>query len=83
MDIQDSIYPALPRAERTTTVFADAELTAAAGTKLLRPTFNHNNFEESFSIWVFGVQRYERENRTQLPDQVKLAVLMNATTGPL
>ena len=52
-------------------------------TKLLKPTFNHNNFEESFSTWEFEVDRYERDNNTQLPDQVKIAVLMNETTGPL
>ena len=52
-------------------------------TKLLRPTFNHNNVEESFSTWEFEVERYERDNNTQLPDQVKIAVLMNETTGPL
>ena len=52
-------------------------------TKLLKPTFNHNNFEESFSTWEFEVERCERDNNTQLPDQVKIAVLMNETTGPL
>ena len=52
-------------------------------TKLLKPTFNHNNFEESFSTWGFEVGRYERDSNTQLPDQVKIAVLMNETAGPL
>ena len=52
-------------------------------TELLKPTFNHNNSEESFSTWEFEVDRYERDNNTQLPDQVKIAVLMNETTGPL
>ena len=50
-------------------------------TKLLKPTFNHNNFEESFSTWEFEVDRYERDNNTQLPDKVKISVLMNETTG--
>ena len=45
-------------------------------TKLLKPTFDSNNFEESFSNWEFEVNRYERDNNTQLPDQVKIAVLM-------
>ena len=44
-------------------------------TKLLKPTFNHNSLEESFSTWEFEVERYERDNNTQLPDQ--------ETTGPL
>ena len=48
-----------------------------------KATFSHNNFEESFSTWEFEVERYERDNNTQLPDQVKIAVLMNETTGPL
>jgi len=52
-------------------------------TKLLKPTFNHNNFEESFSTWEFEVDRYERDNNTQLPDKVKISVLMNETTGLL
>ena len=52
-------------------------------TKLLKPTFNHNNFEEPFSTLEFEVDRYERDNNTELPNQVKIAVLMNETTGPL
>ena len=43
----------------------------------------HHNFEESFSTWEFELARYERDNNAQLPDQVKIAVLMNETTGPL
>ena len=52
-------------------------------TKLLKPTFDHNNFQESFSNWEFELQRYEADNTTRLPDQVKIAVLMNETRGPL
>ena len=52
-------------------------------TKLLKPTFDHNNFEESFSNWEFELQRYEAANTTRLPDSVKIAVLMNETKGPL
>ena len=48
-------------------------------TKLLKPTFGANNFEESFSTWEFELNRYERDNNTHLPDQVKIAVLMNKT----
>ena len=43
----------------------------------MKPTFDHNNFEESFSNWEFELQRYEADNTTRLPNQVKLAVLMN------
>ena len=49
----------------------------------MKPTFDHNNFEESFSSWEFDVNRYERDNNTQLPDQIKIAILLNETKGPL
>ena len=49
-------------------------------TKLFKPTFDTNNFEESFSTWEFELARYERDNNAQLPDQVKIAVIMNETT---
>ena len=52
-------------------------------TKLLKPTFDSNNFEESFSNWEFEPDEYERDNNTQLPDQVKIAVLMNETKRPV
>ena len=52
-------------------------------TKLLKPTFDHNNFEEAFSNWEFELQRYEAANTTRLPDPVKIAALMNETKGPL
>ena len=52
-------------------------------TKLLKPTFDHNNFEEAFSNWEFELQRYEAANATRLPDPVKIAALMNETKGPL
>ena len=52
-------------------------------TKLVKPTFDTNNFEESLSNWEFELNRYERDNNTQLPDQVKIAILFNETKGPL
>ena len=52
-------------------------------TKLLKPTFDSNNFEESFCNWEYELQRYEHDNSTTLPDQVKIAVLMNETKGAL
>ena len=56
-------------------------------TRLLKPKFddnnNNNNLEESLSTWEFELARYERDNNAQLPDRVKIAVLMNETTGPL
>ena len=41
-------------------------------TKLLEPTFDTNNFEESFSNWEYEIQQYESDNSTRLPDQVKV-----------
>ena len=52
-------------------------------TRLLKPTFDKNNFEESFSTWEFELQRFERDNGQTLPDSVKIAVLLNETSGPL
>ena len=50
-------------------------------TRLLKPKFDNNNFEESFSTWEFELQRFERDNGQQLPDAVKIAVLLNETTN--
>ena len=33
-------------------------------TKLLQPTFDTNNFEESFSLWGLEPNKYERDNNT-------------------
>jgi hypothetical protein len=52
-------------------------------TEPLKPTLDTNNFKESFSSWEFELSRYERDNNIQLPDQVKIAVLMNEKKGPL
>ena len=51
-------------------------------TKMLKPTFDSNNFEELFSNLEFEPSRYERDNCTTLPGQIKIAVLMSATSGP-
>ena len=52
-------------------------------TRLLKPKFDNNNFEESFSTWEFELQRFERDNGQTRPDAVKIAVLLNKTSGPL
>ena len=52
-------------------------------TKLLKPTLDPNNFEESFAHWEYGLTMFERDNSTTLPDQAKIAILLNETTGPL
>ena len=52
-------------------------------TKLLKPTFDMNNFEETFSQWEFELNKFERDNGHALPESVKIAVLLNETNGPL
>ena len=52
-------------------------------TRLLKPTFDKNNFDTSFSTWEFELQRFERDNGQTLSDSVKIAVLLNETSGPL
>eukprot|EP00438_Fugacium_kawagutii_P036589 Skav223941 [mRNA] locus=scaffold1465:245275:255192:+ [translate_table: standard] len=52
-------------------------------TKVLKPTLDPNNFEESFAAWEYDVSRYERDNNQQLPGAVKTAILLNETTGAL
>ena len=52
-------------------------------TKLSKPTMDPNNFEDSFSDWEYDVSRFEKDNNTTLPDQMKVAILLNETTKPL
>ena len=52
-------------------------------TKVVKPTLDPNNFEESFASWEYELTRVERDNSTTLPDQVKIAILLNEATGPL
>ena len=52
-------------------------------TKVIKPTLDPNNFEESFAAWEYDVSRYERDNNQQLPGAVKTAILLNETTGAL
>ena len=44
-------------------------------TKLLKPTFNMNNVEETFSQGEFELNKFERDNGQALPESVKIAVL--------
>ena len=52
-------------------------------TALLKPKFDENKFEETFLQWEYDVSRYERDTATPLPDSVKIAILLNETTGAL
>ena len=51
--------------------------------KLLNPQFNEQKFEESFTTWEFEIARYERDNQAPIPDNIKIAVLLNETKGAL
>ena len=52
-------------------------------TKLLKPQFNEQKFEESFTTWELEIARYERDNQAPIPDNTKIAVLLNETKGAL
>ena len=52
-------------------------------TKLLKPSFDEHRFEEAFASWEFEVNRYERENTVNIPDSIKIAILLNETRGAL
>ena len=52
-------------------------------TKLLKPQFNEQNFEESLTTWEFETTQYERNNQAPIPDNIKIAVLLNETNGAL
>ena len=52
-------------------------------TKLLKPTLDPHTFDETFSTGELGLSRFEQDNGTTLPDQVKVAILLNETKGPL
>ena len=52
-------------------------------TRLLKPTFDQHNFEESFTQWEYEVNRFETDNQSPLPDAVKVAILLNETKGSL
>ena len=49
----------------------------------MKPQFNENKFEESFTTWEFEIARYERDNQAPIPDNIKIAILLNETKGPL
>ena len=52
-------------------------------TRLLKPTFDANNFEDSFTAWEYELNKLETENQSPLPDAVKVAIILNETKGPL
>ena len=52
-------------------------------TKLLKPSFDEHRFEGAFASWEFEVNRYERENTVNIPDSIKIAILLNETKGAL
>ena len=47
------------------------------------PQFNEQKFEESFATWEFEIARYERDSQAPIPDNIKVAVLLNETKGAL
>ena len=42
-------------------------------TRLRKPQFDEQKFEESFTTWEFQLSKYEQDNNTQLPDVAPVA----------
>ena len=52
-------------------------------TPLLDFKFNPRSFEQGFNTWETVKVKYEKQTRTELPDSVLVATLLNKTSGPL
>ena len=52
-------------------------------TRILKPNFNMDAFEDSFSVWEDDLVKYEKETKTKLSDDIRIAVLMTEIRGPL
>jgi len=52
-------------------------------TRILKPSFNMNAFEDTFSAWEDEITRYEKETQTRLTDEVKIAIIMTEVSGSL
>lgn len=48
-------------------------------TKLIKPTFDGNSFEESLAKREYQLNKYEQDTTTRLPDSVKVAIVINET----
>jgi len=51
--------------------------------RVLKPVFRHDNFEQDFYQWESLKRQYETQTGTVLPDTVLVALLLNETSGPL
>ena len=45
--------------------------------------FDENKFKDTFTSWEFEVARYEKENSTLIPDNIKIVIVLNETKGAL
>ena len=45
--------------------------------------FNFKDFENSFNEWENEINRYDSESTSRLPDEIKLGILVNSTSGLL
>ena len=50
---------------------------------LPKTKFDEQRFEETFLQWEHDVARYERDHTSAPPESVKIAILLNETTGAL
>jgi len=51
--------------------------------KILKPDFNMNAVEDTFSSWEDEIIKYEKETKTPISDYVKIGILMTEIKGPL
>ena len=52
-------------------------------TRTLKPNCTGINFEDNLATWEDEILKYEKETATTLPNDAKIAVMMNGATGPL
>jgi hypothetical protein len=52
-------------------------------TAILNWQFNMKEFESSFNDFEAEIEKYDREQSTRFPDEVKTGVLISRTNGPL
>ena len=51
--------------------------------KIISMQFDTTNLETQLVLWEQEISKYEVETQSPLPDSIKIAVLINGTTGPL
>lgn len=50
---------------------------------ITNPNFTETNFEDILSMWDGEILRYENETTSKLPEDLRIAIMMNETNGAL